>query len=523
MPFATGAALAMVRYLDTRRWVWLCLAGVAAAFSFAFKQNAGLLALLALISFAALACPAPVDMPGWLQRWSAMLDRVAQGRLPRLPAIGAVVLFPLALAVALRTQPRIEYVLGFVLPLLVANVWLYRRSLPERDTASRAVVNVALVSAAFALITLPWLLSLILLLGRSQVPLRQFVGGVDPAGYTMDQSWPHPEGLVALLAGPALLVVCFHWGAGRRVRAWLWLLLTVALVAIAVALSRAPGTDFIRTATIFGLLATENVNQLVPAVAGALVALACVSGWARAGEERLVGWLITFGAAMLFLQYPRMDEPHLIFSLPPMMAALAWLLERAESRTHGSFSARPGMGLRAIVFLALVALPLLSTFPVTNWRWSVLMPPPTGSMLPLPQTYVPMENPRADVLARPYVGEPLDAVAAELRARTSPGEPIFVFPAAPMIYYLADRPNATRYNHFLPGLATVEDEHKAIREIQERSVRVVVLEPTFELAWLRETDYPELRYFLRSEFDFSDEFGPYEIWVDRRQETGSRK
>src|SRR5215212_7251315 len=43
---ATAGALSMLRYLDTRRWTWLALAGLCAAVAFAFKQNTGLLTLL---------------------------------------------------------------------------------------------------------------------------------------------------------------------------------------------------------------------------------------------------------------------------------------------------------------------------------------------------------------------------------------------------------------------------------------------------------------------------------------------
>jgi hypothetical protein len=43
-----------------------------------------------------------------------------------------------------------------------------------------------------------------------------------------------------------------------------------------------------------------------------------------------------------------------------------------------------------------------------------------------------------------------------------------------------------------------------------------VLEPSFELLWLRDTDYSELRWFLRSEFELSRQIGPYEVWTVRR-------
>jgi hypothetical protein len=354
---------------------------------------------------------------------------------------------------------------------------------------------------------------LTLMISRHEVPLRQFAGGVDPAGYIWDQWWPHPESLALLLAGPGLLWACWAWGRQRRAQLASWVLAAAVLAGCAVLFTNIPATSLPTAATNFGLLATENVNQLIPALAAAFITLACLGGWARSGEARLVAWLATFGMAMFFLQYPRMDEPHLIFSFPPMMAALAWFLSRAETRIIGGFTRQPRLVLRTAVYVALVAVPMLSLFPASNWRWSMLMPPRPSWETPQPHIYVPMANARARILALPYLAQSLDSVAEEIQSRTADGEPIFVFPASPMIYYLTDRPNATRNNHFLPGLVSGEEEQRVIRQIQERAVRVVVIEPAFEIQWLRDTDYAQLRSFLRTDFELSTQIGPYEIWT----------
>jgi hypothetical protein len=65
----------------------------------------------------------------------------------------------------------------------------------------------------------------------------------------------------------------------------------------------------------------------------------------------------------------------------------------------------------------------------------------------------------------------------------------------------------------LPGLASLDQEREAIHDIQERAVRLVILEPAFEYLWLRETDYRELKTFLRSEFRLTSQIGPYEVWM----------
>ncbi|HEX3243966.1 MAG TPA: glycosyltransferase family 39 protein, partial [Chloroflexota bacterium] len=99
---ATAAALAMLRYIDTRRWIWLAVAGLCAAVAFAFKQNTGLLTLLALLSFAVLTCPIPAALPDWSSRSICKFDSAFPDWIRRLPALAAIFLLPMALAVTLR-------------------------------------------------------------------------------------------------------------------------------------------------------------------------------------------------------------------------------------------------------------------------------------------------------------------------------------------------------------------------------------------------------------------------------------
>jgi hypothetical protein len=510
---ATAAALAMLRYLDSRKVNWLIAAGSLAGLGFAFKQNTGLLTLLAMLTFTCLACPIPSALPRSVAGWMANLDRVFPTSMLRLPAIAAVFVLPLALIVALWPRPQVEYGLEYVLPVLVLNFWLYRRASLDRDSIGRAIVCAGAVCLGFSLVTIPWLLALILEISRHEVPLKQFLGGVDPGGYILDQWWPHPEGLAVLSIGPFMVGACWDFANRRIARAMAWVLSGILIVAMGAWLSQVPGQPFPSSATTSGLLLTENLNQLLPAVAAGLVILACVSGWVTPGHELIVAWLLTFASTMFFHQYPRMDEPHLIFSAPPMMAALAWFFWRMESRVLVGITGRRRAAATIALTVALTIVPLLSLFPVTNWRWSMLVPPQNDIGQIDPQTYVPVENLRAGVLALPYAALPLDAVAETVRARTRDGEPIFVFPAAPMLYYLAERPNATKYNHFLPGLASLEQEHEVVRVLDERDVRLVILEPAFEFLWLREPDYPELRAFLRSQFSLTSRIGPYEVWT----------
>ena len=44
----------------------------------------------------------------------------------------------------------------------------------------------------------------------------------------------------------------------------------------------------------------------------------------------------------------------------------------------------------------------------------------------------------------------------------SPGDPILSYPVNPIFNFLADRPNPTRFDHFIPGTLTDGDFHEVI-------------------------------------------------------------
>jgi hypothetical protein len=77
----------------------------------------------------------------------------------------------------------------------------------------------------------------------------------------------------------------------------------------------------------------------------------------------------------------------------------------------------------------------------------------------------------------------LDRTVSYVHRHTQPGEPIYVAPrrsdlvtaAAPLLYVLADRPNATRYDIAAPGIITSEPvQDEIVRDLQDNGVRLVV-------------------------------------------------
>jgi hypothetical protein len=96
----------------------------------------------------------------------------------------------------------------------------------------------------------------------------------------------------------------------------------------------------------------------------------------------------------------------------------------------------------------------------------------------------------------------LDRLLQFVNEHTAPVEPIFAAAYAPMLYYLADRPNPTRYDLLLPGSASSKKCHdELIETLEGAGVRVVVIR---DVAW----DGREDRRFLNYAEGIAD-------WLDR--------
>lgn len=71
-------------------------------------------------------------------------------------------------------------------------------------------------------------------------------------------------------------------------------------------------------------------------------------------------------------------------------------------------------------------------------------------------------------------GGPWDGLVARVQQRTQPGEPIFVTPYLPGVYFLSQRPNATRYNILLSEHHPPELFADAIASLERAAPTVVV-------------------------------------------------
>lgn len=123
--------------------------------------------------------------------------------------------------------------------------------------------------------------------------------------------------------------------------------------------------------------------------------------------------------------------------------------------------------------------------------------------------YVPLDLPggRERVWAPAAQVEPLQALVGYIQENTAPGEPIFAYPAIPGVYYLADRPNATRHNHLFKGMASPEEQNAMVDELAR--VQYVIWDDGGAHYWVRPGDNALVTEHIRAHFRVERAFGIY--------------
>jgi hypothetical protein len=363
----------VARHVDSGKLRWLALAGALAGVSFAFKQNVG--------AFTALGVAAYV----------VLRPRASRGRVLR----GVQVLCALALtsAVSAFLWPGMDIRLALAvwLPVLAAVAMVSRSAFVSADRAGTMLHKGIAASAGFALVTVAWLLPLTLALGIGEIPLRLFLGDVDPRG-----------------------------------------------LAIA-----------------FDELSLDRLHLYLPALAAWAGLLALLATKARG----VTTWFVLFGALALLAMDPRADSAHALVAAPPILVAGAWALSRVRPR---------------VLAVALLSVPVLAVAPQVAWRAELLRQ----------EAYTPIGLTRADGILVP-VTTAVDTrgVVEFVQANTPPGAPLFVYPAAPLLNFLAERPNPTRFAHFFPGTLTAHDFDTTIAELEQARPRYVIWDHRGVIVW----------------------------------------
>ena len=567
-PAAVLAVLAVARYVRTGRAGWLFWSGVASGVSFAFKQNLAAYGLVAALWLVVVASGhlAPVAIPrplGWAVERELRWLPPRQVRLfLRLTVRGqqalALLLFPLVPAVITRPYWSPLVLALFTLPLAALSGFAAltlmkseKRRLKHEHAEScfsrhsSFFIRPVLLLTGFAVVSLPWLAAMLRALHWQLQYLGPVVGKVDPTGYFYGM---HPPTTDHVLAVAGALVVPVMVGALCVYRLWSrrGLALVAGAIAAAALLQMAGPTtgsvaqdepwNVIRGAHALltwagGLWAgygetqhttTDLVLYLPPIAFWASFTALCARAWRRR-QVPTVGyllelWLLAAGSALFLNQYPRMDESHWLWSSGVLLAAGAVVLQAWERHAlRVAPELARAAAARTLFRWSLALLPAVALFPHVWERvdaWSGLAPAPPDvthaasggarqELVPLsvggaPPVWVPREQ---------Y--QDIQEVVDLLDDKTAPGEPIFTYPAIPGFYFLADRSNATRFNHLFNGMASPADQQQIVRQLQQ--VRYVVWDDGGAHYWVQPGVNPDVTEYIRTHFRVERYIGDYTV------------
>ena len=366
----------------------------------------------------------------------------------------------------------------------------------------------------FCLVTLPWLITLLSALNWDVSLVKSFVGvtNQDVLWYPLTGPGGTAWATVLGLALALLLLI-----RGER---WPVKLLALVLVGVfgvgMVALTAAPGELLPMSLLLAPARASYGWTLVFPFVsilAGAWLSITDLpprTAWT-------LRWLTVASAVTFLTQYPRVDEVHLTWSacLPLATGAvvLAYLFTNLARRWDVTG------GWRYVLATALVLVPLTTvtfSFAARSEGFVVLpdttVPGNPGAPIRLaPRTRLEDPPSMVGMTVPTLEASRLIAAAQYVIANTRPGEAIFVYPTAPILYVLADRPNPTRFAHLYPGAATPAELDKVIAALQSAPVNLVVVSESQLLFWGKPAQNTVLEDYLAANYAPVAQFGDYYV------------
>jgi hypothetical protein len=224
---------------------------------------------------------------------------------------------------------------------------------------------------------------------------------------------------------------------------------------------------------------------------------------------RFLPWYLLAGTLAALAVYPRADALHVMFAGPPLFVVGAWVLWRV----HGALVGGLSWMARVAVFATLLIVPVAAVSPHAYWRYVTIVHSDPRAAEPPP--YVPVDLDRAPVLAPRHVSDNVRGAVEFVRSNTEPGEPFFAYPVVPLFNFLADRPNPTRFDHFLPGALTPDDLDQVIRNLEQARPRYVLWDHGGVAYWKTDQANRVLSDYIWRCYEPVANFPPYLI-LERR-------
>lgn len=251
-----------------------------------------------------------------------------------------------------------------------------------------------------------------------------------------------------------------------------------------------------------------------PVVIG-FVFILFISHWIRGRIEKKDFFLLLLallGMAAYNQTLIRAEWAHLLQSTHIIYLLLPYLIWTIHCSLSGMKSVALKKILKGSSFLVFTCFAISFIFFFINKKDIY-----SGTIGVLGQKEARLNISRAGVFIRKQEAGEIEGMIAYVDKMTNAREPILVIPYAPMIYYLADRKNATYFDAIFPG--TFEDEameDSFINDIKKNKIRLIVYQ---DIAFT-DKESSRLKNYARPLYDYvmqnykpAAQFGDYQIFL----------
>ncbi len=401
-----------------------------------------------------------------------------------------------ALALGLPQFRFVPQSVWHAIPLVLAGAWLFSSSLATGRRSAALLAGIATGLAALARQDQGFYLALASLAGAALCTRAPRIGvRVGPLLGAWAAGLAGVAGLALLAAGllgalPALLrqLVVFPLTVYARTSSWpMPTLRAGAPLAENLTHALVYATPLLLLASGLLLVARHRRRGLEP-------------------EDLSLGFFTALGVLFYAQVLARSDLHHFLVTLPPVFAVAAGLLaaardalaRRLAATHHGTGRADRIATATLLVGVGILALGYL------HLSAPRLFPQLEASPRPLALE-------RGGILLSAQRAERLEALVATIQEHAPAEAPILCLPYSPMLYFLAERPNPTQWNHVWPGDLTAAERRRLLEQARSARPAVVVLERPRQLRrWL-----PGLVAWVEREYRVLDSRGAVTLYLPR--------
>lgn len=261
---------------------------------------------------------------------------------------------------------------------------------------------------------------------------------------------------VAVIAVPAFL---FFWASGALPAMWDQLVL-FPLTRYS-ATSALPMPNLGQEGPTGSLMAFVAFRFAPLFATTALVLVGIRSRRAGYGEREAIGLFLAIWTMLFYLQVTvRSDLAHLVLTMAPMLALMAWLPGYAirafgkEGEQHKQWR----LGISALGSMGFAGMALVA--------WHMLLPASERQAQPIASAQAGIFETEATEI---------NAVLASIAQHSATGDALLALPYHPAFYVLADRRNPTRWGYHWPGDRNTEEQQQLIAQVAQDPPAVVVI------------------------------------------------